>query len=145
VPRAVSKAVKGNSFAIASIATHFRNSSTDLPIRTTFVLHMRLRAEAHRASSVYPSYPDGNEKSRVLIVSYCWTQDADRMASFIKGDGKADKQLIDLVFSNLAQLHDVPEKYLRDMYEEGDYFAWSWNQDPNAMGASRAATSSWFC
>jgi hypothetical protein len=84
--------------------------------------------------SVYPSYPEGPNKSRVLIVSYCWTQDADRMGSLMHGDGTAAPELIDLVFANLAKLHDVKEDWIRSFYTEGDYFAWDWNRDPNTMG-----------
>ncbi|KAI0697874.1 hypothetical protein BC835DRAFT_1305033 [Cytidiella melzeri] len=94
-------------------------SSTDMPIRTT----------------VYPSYPEGPIKSNVLIASYCWTQDAERLGAMMHGDGKADPELIELVFRDLADLHNVSVEYLKGLYQPGDYFAWNWTHDPLTMGA----------
>jgi len=97
-------------------------SYTDLPIRTI----------------VYPSYKDvikPKDTSKVLIVSYCWTQDAERLGAHIHRDGTATKELIDMAFRDLATVHGVEVNWLRGFYTDGDYFAWDWNHDPLTMGA----------
>lgn len=94
-------------------------STTDLPIRTT----------------VYPSYPAGpGNKSRVLIASYCWTQDAERLGSLMNGDGTAQPELINRVMEDLAMMHKIEVKKLWALYTDGDYFAWNWLHDPLTMG-----------
>ena len=94
-------------------------SYTDLPIRTT----------------VYPSYPSGPGcKSRVLIASYCWTQDAERLGALMNGDGTAQPELINLVMNDLASVHKIDVKKLWNLYTPGDYFAWDWLHDPLTMG-----------
>jgi len=101
---------------------HGGQSYTDLPIRTT----------------VYPSYPAGAapaNMSKVLIVSYCWTQDAERLGALMHGDGTAEQELIDLVFRDLAAVHGVTVDWLQQFYTPGDYFAWDWLHDPLTMGA----------
>ena len=42
--------------------------------------------------SVYPSYPETGKKSNVLIVSYCWTQDAERLGALINEDQEIDRK-----------------------------------------------------
>ena len=74
--------------------------------------------------------------SNVLIVSYCWTQDAERLGALIHGDGTADQQLIDVVFRDLATVHDVAVDWLYTFYSTGNYFAWDWLHDPLTMGLS---------
>ncbi|KAG1747906.1 uncharacterized protein EDB91DRAFT_1235818 [Suillus paluster] len=94
-------------------------SFTDLPIRTI----------------VYPSYGvDSSSPSTVLIASYCWTNDAERLGSLI-GTGKTeyDEQLKELVLRNLAEVHNLPYSFMLDQCE--DVFAWDWNHDPLTMGA----------
>ena len=89
--------------------------------------------------SVYPSYPEGatlENMSLVLIVSYCWTQDAERLGALMNGDGTARPELIDLVFHDLAAVHGVNVQWLRQFYTEGRYFAWDWLRDPLTMGSS---------
>lgn len=86
---------------------------------------------------MYPSYPAGAQpadRSKALIVSYCWTQDAERMGALITADGKAQPELIELVFRDLAAVHGVKVEWLRQFYTDGDYFAWDWNHDPLTMG-----------
>jgi len=96
-------------------------SYTDLPLRTI----------------VYPSYPPGpGERSGVLIASYCWTQDAERLGAFIHPDGTAEPELIDLMFRGLAAVHGVEVKDIKKYYREGDYFAWDWLRDPLTMGGN---------
>ncbi|KZT32830.1 FAD/NAD(P)-binding domain-containing protein [Sistotremastrum suecicum HHB10207 ss-3] len=99
-------------------------SFTDLPIRTV----------------VYPSYPpngkNGNHvpKSPVLIVSYCWTNDAERLSALIRENGRADPCLIPLVLRDLAKVHNIELAWLKDQYDDQEdgrnYHAWSWLSDP---------------
>ena len=94
-------------------------SYTDLPIRTT----------------VYPSYPSGTgSKSRVLIASYCSSQDAERLGVLINGDGTAQPERIKLVMNDLAAVHKCDVEKLWELYTPGDYFAWDWLHDPLTMG-----------
>ncbi|KAJ7207139.1 hypothetical protein GGX14DRAFT_567704 [Mycena pura] len=89
---------------------------TDTPLRTV----------------VYPSF--GNikaGKTTTLIASYCWTEDAERLASLITNDKKV---LVEMVLRELATIHNVTVQFLRD--ELIDTFAWSWSQDPYSMGSS---------
>ncbi|KAF9783369.1 amine oxidase [Thelephora terrestris] len=102
---------------------HGGQSFTDLPIRVV----------------VYPSYPQGAQPqnmSKVLIVSYTWAQDAERMGTLINGDGTARPEFIELIFRDLAAVHGVTVEWLKSFYTDGDYFAWDWLRDPLTMGAS---------
>jgi len=93
-------------------------SYTDLPIRTI----------------VYPSYGvDSSTPSTVLIASYCWTNDAERLGSLIN-TGKAEytDQLKDLVLCNLAEVHNLTYDFLLSQCE--DMHAWDWGHDPLAIG-----------
>jgi monoamine oxidase len=96
-------------------------SYTDLPLRTI----------------VYPSYGvDSATPSTVLIASYCWTNDAERLGSLINtGKTQYDEQLKELVLRNLAEVHDISYDYLNTkQYEE--MHAWDWNHDPLTGGES---------
>jgi monoamine oxidase len=97
-------------------------SFTDLPVRTI----------------VYPSYGvDSSSPSKVLIASYCWTNDAERMGSLIgTGQTEYDEQLKELVLRNLAEVHgpEITYKFLVDEYVE--MHAWDWNHDPLTGGES---------
>ncbi|KZS88540.1 FAD/NAD(P)-binding domain-containing protein [Sistotremastrum niveocremeum HHB9708] len=100
-------------------------SYTDFPIRTV----------------VYPSYPPDKTKTKprspVLIVSYCWTADAERLSALIRPGGKADPSLIPLVLRDLSAVHKVSYKFLTDRFDNTpeNYHAWSWIQDPLTAGA----------
>jgi len=101
---------------------HGGQSFTDRPLRTI----------------VYPSYPANaapENMSKVLIASYCWTQDAERLGALMNGDGTARPELIDLIFRDLAEVHGVTVEWLLQFYTPGDYFAWDWLHDPLTMGA----------
>jgi len=74
--------------------------------------------------------------SKVLIVSYCWTQDAERMGALINSDGTAQPELIELVFRDLAAVHGVTVEWLQQFYTNGNCFAWDWLHDPLTMGPS---------
>ncbi|KAI1501590.1 hypothetical protein F5X99DRAFT_382386 [Biscogniauxia marginata] len=66
-------------------------ASTDLPLRTC----------------VYPSYnlKDSIDKPAVLLASYTWSQDANRMGSLVNGHASED-ELVELILRNLARLHE---------------------------------------
>ena len=70
----------------------------------------------------------------MLIASYCWTQDAERLGALIHPDGTAEPELIDLMFRGLAAVHGVEVGDIKKYYREGDYFAWDWLRDPLTMG-----------
>ena len=89
--------------------------------------------------SVYPSYPKSatpEKMSKALIVSYCWTQDAERLGALMNGDGTGKPELIDLAFRDLAAVHGVTVEWLQQFYTPGEYFAWDWLHDPLTMGSS---------
>ncbi|KAI6020436.1 hypothetical protein BKA83DRAFT_498359 [Pisolithus microcarpus] len=91
---------------------------TDLPIRTI----------------VYPSYGvDSDTPSTVLIASYCWTTDAERLGSLALPENKA--MLEDLVLRNLAEAHGngITYKFLRRQFRAMDVKDWS--HDVQTMGA----------
>ena len=85
---------------------------------------------------MYPSYPHGvasDKISKVLIVSYCWTQDAERMGALINADGTVKPELVDLIFRNLATVHNINVEDIRK-FDTGEYFAWDWLHNPLTMG-----------
>ncbi|KAK3368443.1 hypothetical protein B0H63DRAFT_565133 [Podospora didyma] len=122
---------------------------TDLPIR----------------NCVYPSYNIRDEKDKpgVLLASYTWSQEADRIGALIArsksgaaADGSApsadaidaELQLKELLLHDLCRLHlptrdcHQPDpdyeyrqmhKFLLDQYL--DHFAWDWSADPYTVGA----------
>lgn len=89
---------------------------------------------------MYPSYPDPardpnpEDRSKVLIVSYCWTQDAERLGALMKGDGTARDELLDVVFRDLAAVHGMTDVNSIKQYFEA-YHAWDWLHDPLTMGS----------
>ncbi|KIJ28053.1 hypothetical protein M422DRAFT_83647, partial [Sphaerobolus stellatus SS14] len=92
-------------------------SFTDRPVRTV----------------VYPSYGDGaGPRSKVLIASYCWTNDAERMGSLF-GSPDFEEQLQTLVLRDLADVHGLNFTELQNMLVETH--TWDWNHDPYTMGA----------
>ncbi|KIJ33672.1 hypothetical protein M422DRAFT_182968 [Sphaerobolus stellatus SS14] len=94
-------------------------SSTDLPIRTV----------------VYPSYGNPQQPANVLIASYCWTSDADRIAALFRQNVEPpyDPRLKTLVLSNLATLHNVSVKILESQFIE--MYPWDWDRDCHTGGA----------
>ncbi|EFI26657.1 hypothetical protein CC1G_15428 [Coprinopsis cinerea okayama7 len=83
-------------------------SFTDLPIRTI----------------VYPSYGKG-QSSKVLIASYCWTNDAGRLGNLINAG--EDDLLRDVVLRDLATVHQVGFDYLKGQCERVHAFNWNHN------------------
>ncbi|CAM1507592.1 Fc.00g072330.m01.CDS01 [Cosmosporella sp. VM-42] len=107
-------------------------SRTDLPLRVC----------------VYPSYniPDAEEhwnpkESSVLLCSYTWGMDAQRLGSLISPDTPDNEdQLKSVLLHDLALLHankEMPyEKLLPHLVEQYDtHHAWDWYSDENMSGA----------
>lgn len=99
-------------------------ASTDLPLRTC----------------VYPSYnlKDGSDKPAVLLATYTWAQDANRMGSLINPQHSTndEEELVELILQNLAQLHAKHTTYERIKTSfTGIYDAYSWSHDPTTVGA----------
>ena len=110
-------------------------SRTDLPIRCC----------------VYPSYnikdydPEHPEKDKggVLLVSYTWSQEAERIGALIHRDSPAgEDELKEVLFHDLARLHAEKDgewdyerlhKLLRSEYVT--HHAYNWYADPNTVGA----------
>ncbi|KAI6161803.1 hypothetical protein EDD17DRAFT_1822711 [Pisolithus thermaeus] len=93
-------------------------SFTDLPIRTI----------------VYPSYGvNSDTPSTVLIASYCWTTDAERLGSLaVPGQNAVLKEL---VLRNLAEAHGngITYEFLKDQFL--DMHVKDWSHDALTMGA----------
>ena len=105
---------------------------SDLPLRTC----------------VYPSYNiyDDASKTAVLLCSYSWQQDAQRLGSLMSTDPDhkkkvaAEQALKELLLRDLAILHRNDEQSEEDLYKlisdlYMDHHAWDWSVDPNAAGA----------
>uniref|UniRef100_A0A0D2XYM7 Amine oxidase domain-containing protein n=1 Tax=Fusarium oxysporum (strain Fo5176) TaxID=660025 RepID=A0A0D2XYM7_FUSOF len=107
---------------------------TDLPLRVC----------------VYPSYNiESNEgqdwdpnKPAVLLCSYTWGQDAQRIGSLISPETpKNEEQLLSVLLHDLALLHSKQSDYtydqllalLKDQYQ--DHHAYDWYRDENMSGA----------
>ncbi|KAH7140384.1 hypothetical protein B0J13DRAFT_63603 [Dactylonectria estremocensis] len=109
-------------------------SRTDLPLRVC----------------VYPSYNiksnEGNqwdpEKPAVLLCSYTWGQDAQRIGSLISPDSpENEEQLKSVLLDNLALLHANEKRPYKELLEElkneqyETHHAWDWYKDQNMSGA----------
>ena len=95
-------------------------SYSDTPIRTV----------------VYPSYGPNEPRSRVLIVSYAWTQDAERLGSLM-GASKEDKSFLqNMVLRDLERVHKLNEGDLNQYFDGSNdsIFPFNWYADPYAMG-----------
>ncbi|KAJ4135117.1 hypothetical protein NW768_004734 [Fusarium equiseti] len=108
---------------------------TDLPIRVC----------------VYPSYnikacegPDWDpKKPAVLLCSYTWGQDAQRIGSLISSETpKNEEQLLSVILHDLALLHAKEKEgwgyqrtldLLKEQYQ--DHHAYDWYRDENMSGA----------
>jgi hypothetical protein len=102
-------------------------SKTDLPLRVC----------------VYPSYNihDDPKKEAVLLCSYTWAQDAQRIAALISPNSPKDEEdLKTLLCQNLARLHAGPEISYEDLLKEinrtyVNHHAYDWYNDRNMSGA----------
>ena len=113
------------------------SASTDMPIRTC----------------VYPSYNLDAKGKAVLLCSYTWAQDAQRMGSLVDNrppEGSTDyrtekttqkdAQLKELLIHNLALLHQSPTMEYKKIYDiiKGAYLkhdAFDWYANPHTSGA----------
>ena len=103
-------------------------AKTDLPIR----------------ACVYPSYnleDDPNEPG-VLLCSYTWSQEAQRMGTLIHRESpKYEDELKETLIDNLARLHTIrgenDYRGVRDVIEQSweTHFAYDWYDDANTTGA----------
>jgi len=106
---------------------------TDLPIRVC----------------VYPSYNIHDQGPGVLLASYTWGQDSERIAAHVSTESPDnDKGLKELVIYNLARLHTINrEKETREEYEKRfllnkktitdnwiTHHAYDWSKDQYACG-----------
>jgi hypothetical protein len=108
----------------ASLISHFVPCRQIIPRR---VIHI-----TQSFCSVYPSYPERGPKSKVLIVSYCWTQDAERLGAFIDNDTGALKgRGLEIVLNMLKQVHGIDKN---EDLGAVDAFAYDWLRDPLTMG-----------
>ena len=102
-------------------------SKTDLPIRMC----------------VYPSYNlyDSPDKEGVLLCSYSWSQEAQRMGTLINRESpKNEDDLKHLLIDNLAKLHSSnPQDYetLHQIIDDAyiTHFAYDRYTDPGTTGA----------
>lgn len=103
-------------------------AKTDLPLRVC----------------VYPSYNLNNpdKESAVLLCSYTWAQDAQRIGTLISEKSpNEEEELKELLFHNLALLHanDKTKSYadiMQTLHEEYmDHFSYDWYNDNNMSGA----------
>ncbi|KAK2462149.1 hypothetical protein APHAL10511_005847 [Amanita phalloides] len=70
-------------------------------------------------------------ESPVLIASYTWTEDAERLAALIEND-KA--KLVEIVLDELAKIHNVKLRFLNEQLI--DTFAQSWTNNMHTMAAA---------
>jgi len=99
---------------------------------------------------VYPSYNiyDPNTSSAVLLCSYTWQQDAQRIGSLTSSSPDIthtqklanEKNLRNLLLRDLARLHrndamteDDLFRHISDLYV--DHHAYDWSADPHTAGA----------
>ncbi|KAF8547023.1 amine oxidase [Imleria badia] len=88
-------------------------------------------------SIVYPSHGvDSDTPSKVLIASFSWKSDSNRLGSL--ATTKSREVLLDLVLRNLAEIHkglhpDVTYEYLKE--EVVDMHVQDWNRGEYAIGA----------
>ena len=84
---------------------------------------------------VYPSYGFNTTGPApgVMIASYSWLQDAQRLGSLIHAPGsEGDKLLTQTVLHDLAEIHGIS---VEDMGPLLGHYAWFWDSDINARGA----------
>jgi len=97
---------------------------------------------------VYPSYNiyDDETKTAVLLNSYTWQQDSQRLASLMSTNSdhaqkvKDEAVLKELFFRELVRLHknkDMTEEELYSLISDNyiDHYAFDWYKDPNTAGA----------
>lgn len=104
--------------------------------------------DMHIRTCVYPSYNihDDAEKTAVLLVSYTWQQDSQRLSCLVHNrtpcnEGRVHEDgLKELLLKELALLHsDSPQaadELLRIITESYvDHFSFDWDNEPTTAGA----------
>ncbi|KAK6211335.1 putative amine oxidase [Colletotrichum tabaci] len=114
----------------------------DLPTGTAVKRGGLGHSDLNIRTCVYPSYNiyDPDSVTAVLLCTYTWQQDAERLGSLMGDD---ETQLRTLLIADLVRLHapsNATPKQLEDLYLliDGSYdshFAWDWYKEPNAAGA----------
>jgi len=94
---------------------------------------------------VYPSYNvnDNQDGPGVLLASYTWSQEAERIGALIDRQSPANEdELRKLLFHDLARLHantgdDEDYKRLYEIIESNylDHYAYDWYKNPRTVGA----------
>lgn len=102
--------------------------------------------------SVYPSYnAEGDWKgSAVLLCSYSWGADSERIASMIEQEEikkpHVTDQLVQVMLKNLARLHTVDDEQYKKLQQKitdefETYHAYDWSTDPYTCGGAFALFS----
>lgn len=116
-------------------------SKTDLPIRCCVYPSYNIRSAKDQTG------PNNIESPGTLLVSYTWSQEAERIGALIarkQKDGTiekgAEEELRELIIHDLARLHtNDDEEYQKLSTELGtwwlDHYAYDWYADPNTVGA----------
>ena len=97
---------------------------------------------------VYPSYNiyDPEDQPAVLLCSYTWQQDGQRIAALISNASDHTQKLADegdlkeLLIRELTRLHQNDKMTVDDLYKlindnYLDHHAYDWYHDPNTVGA----------
>lgn len=114
--------------------------STDLPIRNCVYPSYNLTTK----DASDPKKGEEGKKPGVLLCSYTWSQEAQRIGTLIHPDGgpSTETELKALLIDNLARLHtrkDKPADYERLKKLIGDayitHFAYDWYNDLGTTGA----------
>ncbi|KAM7187564.1 hypothetical protein V8F20_010931 [Naviculisporaceae sp. PSN 640] len=108
-------------------------------------------SDLHIRTVVYPSYNivDPEDKPAVLLVSYTWQQDAERVGALISRKSPADEdELKTLLLHELAKLHTTTPEEEKDLFEKlagkedvpgsglyMDHYAHDWSRDKLTAGA----------
>ncbi|KAK3990704.1 hypothetical protein QBC44DRAFT_368672 [Cladorrhinum sp. PSN332] len=100
-------------------------------------------SDLHIRTLVYPSYNIlvTEDEPAVLLVSYTWQQDAERIGSIISRDSpNNEEELQKLLIRELARLHSTSPEEEAALFETinnsyMDHYAHDWSHDPNAAGA----------
>ncbi|KAF8861208.1 hypothetical protein BDZ45DRAFT_587255 [Acephala macrosclerotiorum] len=105
-------------------------------------------SDLNTRTCVYPSYNiyDDKTKTAVLLNSYTWQQDSERLASLMSTNPdhaqkvKDEAVLKELLFRELVHLHknnDMTDDELYSLISDNyiDHHAFDWYKEPNAAGA----------
>jgi monoamine oxidase len=100
-------------------------TSTDLPIRTTVYPSLTIPQDTEAKT-------DFIESPGVLIVSYCWAQDAGRLSALSEAD------VINLCLANLETIHNAQQPTndvipIRTLYT-GEYKIYNWYEKEFSKG-----------